>query len=575
MAVNSVLEGFLTLYGWHVYASLFLLLVAVGAVIYPVARIVFDAAIHYGETQGSPDLGARSLMIRLSIYALVLALGLIPVVPLEITRTSVQNQCARDTLNEAFNQKPALHNEEYGFGHIDSARVPVLPYLAMLLAAGFNAVLYEAIPCVHNLVQVNRAMNMLNYAEADDPNALRANVSQFDRECYQPALSLYQDFITGRHGSEGTELMRNLMEQYASNPTERREQMVLIGSEFYQNVFYQACPALTLPPTDAAAMLCNMLPLRASSPVEGFGYDADRDSDASAQQVAAGEGLPTCHEWWNTPGIGLRSQIALAGDRSLTEITRELKATRCRGLLGPEFAGHQTCLENLKAGLAGYEDLIVRQMQLAPQRNLLLDQSTQTLLGWGAVGLGVASLFGFSDAAAAMAKSVAGYYTSLYMFKIGAGLFQPFLLMTVFILWGVFMVIGEMRGMIVVKGMMLIFVLSILPALWSLADHIGNQLFLALYPNAPLNPLSLTQLFGEHSTVERIVLDIVTTTFYVVLPLLMLYLVAEAGGPKQSTGMTSEGVNNPARGLGGIAGGAIQRSSARSPRTARPPTTGR
>ena len=51
MAVNGVLEGFLTVYGWQVYGSLFLLLVAVGAVIYPVARIVFDAAIHFGEAR--------------------------------------------------------------------------------------------------------------------------------------------------------------------------------------------------------------------------------------------------------------------------------------------------------------------------------------------------------------------------------------------------------------------------------------------------------------------------------------------------------------------------------------------
>lgn len=211
MSVNSVLEGYLTVYGWEVYGSLFLLLVAVGAVVYPVARIVFDAAIHYGETQGSPAVGASALMIRLSVYSAVLILGLLPIAPLEVSRTGVQNQCARDTLEAAFHDMPSLHDDDYGFGRIDSARVPLLPYLAMLLASGFNAVLYGAIPCVHDLVRINMAMNMLDYSQAEDPNALRANVAQFERECYQPALRLYRDFITGRHGAEGAELMRNLM----------------------------------------------------------------------------------------------------------------------------------------------------------------------------------------------------------------------------------------------------------------------------------------------------------------------------------------------------------------------------
>ena len=32
MSVSGILEGYLTLYGWQVYASLFLLLVAMGGV---------------------------------------------------------------------------------------------------------------------------------------------------------------------------------------------------------------------------------------------------------------------------------------------------------------------------------------------------------------------------------------------------------------------------------------------------------------------------------------------------------------------------------------------------------------
>ena len=55
MSVNGVLEGYLTVYGWDVYAAIFLLLVAVGLVLYPVARVLFDLAITYAEGGSTPE----------------------------------------------------------------------------------------------------------------------------------------------------------------------------------------------------------------------------------------------------------------------------------------------------------------------------------------------------------------------------------------------------------------------------------------------------------------------------------------------------------------------------------------
>ena len=81
MSVNGVLEGYLTVYGWDVYAAIFLLLVAVGLVLYPVARVLFDLAITYAEGGSTPEAGARTLIVRLCIYLLVLVLGLIPLAP--------------------------------------------------------------------------------------------------------------------------------------------------------------------------------------------------------------------------------------------------------------------------------------------------------------------------------------------------------------------------------------------------------------------------------------------------------------------------------------------------------------
>ncbi len=537
MAVNGVLEGYLTVYGWEVYAAVFLLLVAIGGVIYPVTRIVFDAAIAYGEGSSNPTSGANSLMIRLTIYSIVLVLGMIPIIPLEITSTKIQNQCAEDLLTSAFEDYKSLQNDEYGFGKIESARVPALPYLAMVLASGFNAVLYQAIPCVHDLTKLNVVSNTLDYSLAENPNALRANVAQFTEQCRGRARKIYTDFISGRHGKEGHDFMKGLMEEHADTANERHRQLVLLGSDFYKEVFFQPCSSVTGELDTPEGKLCNILPLRATKPVDGFGYDAARDTDASAYQAAHDEGLPTCLEWWEDTEHGLRQQMAKAGGISLKEAVRSLRAANCRSI---NKDGFEICYDDLLQKLGNpneIEEYIVEQMQMSQKRNLTgTDTDVGILGGIVTVGLGVATFFGMSDVATSLASQAAGYFTTMFLLKIAASMFQPFLLMALFILWGVFLVIGEMRGMTMIKGMMLIFMISILPSLWSLADVIDDQLFLAMYPDAPLNPFSLRELLGDHSTIERILLDVVTTAFYIILPMLMLYLIAEAGGP--SRGLT-------------------------------------
>jgi len=110
-----------------------------------------------------------------------------------------------------------------------------------------------------------------------------------------------------------------------------------------------------------------------------------------------------------------------------------------------------------------------------------------------------------------------------------------------------------------IKGMMLIFVFSILPSIWAFADHVDDLLFLALYPDT--EAFSMTSipkaLLTEHSTIERILLTFVTGVFYLFLPLLMLYLVAEAGGPSGNM-MAGAAVTDPARNIGDIGGGAVR-----------------
>ncbi len=121
--------------------------------------------------------------------------------------------------------------------------------------------------------------------------------------------------------------------------------------------------------------------------------------------------------------------------------------------------------------------------------------------------------------------------------KIGSSLLQPFLLMSVFMLWGVFLVIGEMRGMMHGQGPDA----DLRPEHPALAVGVRrlrrrSAVPHGLYPNAPSFSITAIpkELMSDHSTIERILLAFTTGVFYLVLPLLMLYLIAEAGGPSSS-----------------------------------------
>ena len=560
LSVSGILEGYLTVYGWQVYASLFLLLVAVGAVLYPVARLLFDATLAFAESGHSPTLGARGLIVRLAIYLLVLVLGLIPTVPLSVNAVNVQNQCGREALVSLGQHYPFLQNRSEGhLGGITDSHVPLLPYLAMLLASGFNAVLNNATPCLTDLTNLSMALNVLDFSGAEDPNALRTAVDRFERECGRRARAIAVGFLEGKYwGGQGREYLEDLLEKYAKTPDERKKQLVYFGSAFLREVFYKPCQGGDQ--TTPAGLLCTLRPLRALQPVPGFPYDASRDSDASQAQAARGEGFPTCDEWWNDGAHGLRVQLVKAGGEALKNKAAALSFSTCPG---QAFLPSALCtwLGSLVNAIEEGEDVVVEQMLLAGQRHL----SAQTPdIGWG-TGLVAGGLFLFSDVAESIAQQAAGYWALLYIMKVGAALLQPFLLMTVFMLWGVFLVFGEMRGMIMVKGLMLIFVLSILPGLWGFADYVDDQLFLALYPNAPaLSGVGIAkELMTDHSTIERILLGFTTLVFYVVLPLLMLYLIAEAGGPKSATNMTNAGISSPARDQGGVVSGGVRGASGR------------
>ena len=80
----------------------------------------------------------------------------------------------------------------------------------------------------------------------------------------------------------------------------------------------------------------------------------------------------------------------------------------------------------------------------------------------------------------------------------------------------------------ILKGLILIFIISLMPGLWAISQHLDNALWQALYPD--VNTLAELANRSNKNYVERILLDAASTMFNVIFPLILMYLVNEAGG---------------------------------------------
>ncbi|WP_143143186.1 hypothetical protein [Suttonella ornithocola] len=97
--------------------------------------------------------------------------------------------------------------------------------------------------------------------------------------------------------------------------------------------------------------------------------------------------------------------------------------------------------------------------------------------------------------------------------------------------------------------MVLIFVICIFPGLWAIAEHLDDQLFDAIAQKRE----AIAGAGGLNmSMAERLILDMANTAFYFIFPLLLLYLISEAGSARASSVVNDS--NSHGRRVGDIGG---------------------
>ena len=369
------------------------------------------------------------------------------------------------------------------------------------------------IPCVEDLRALSQQAGSANIS---DPQ-LRREYDRFASECYIPALSKFQ-----REQPDNSVITSNYGE---NDPNWIGSHTFLTFPGYYD--YY-----------------------RAKAPVAGCPFDSDRDTEYGG--VSPGAGRPFCSGWWDGSECGTGLKKKLVDEAGFLD--------RARAVRDSLFGAGSFSNEKLA-------DTIIQNMQAnGPPNWTGVDyggSAPAVAAGAGGAGIaatgGIAAWLGWPVAATAgaaglaMAGSVAsdlvGYYMTMYMIRHGAPMAQALILMAIYFLLPLVIVLSRYR-----LGTMFLVAIAILAikfwsTLWMVAWWVDQHLFKMMYPNAGI-------LFGNGSWgIDRLILDMITTSLYLALPILFTIVLGLAGVRVASGVNSAVGtLVNPAGRTAGVAG---------------------
>ncbi len=598
MHTSSYLEAFLSVYGWMMYNTLYELFAMTWLLFLPFMKLGFltfidtlsDSANRYGQFKKG------IITFVLMLFALFLAV--VPMDKITVKDATVVSHCkVPDKLNDYQQWKikdvPPQLKEFYGFDVSEGGKVPLLPSLVMRISSGTNNVIYQAMPCAPSVRDFAMVLKTSEVTNKD----LRGEIERFSHQCASPV----RDHI-GQLKQRAPGTYRKIIEwgrgditdpKKASLNSEHRE-ITYPGSKTFKAIMSGNLSEISglIDPTEKQAVEEIILgatpgenPLRSEGAVPGVEPD---DQDASQQQQSSNTGRVKCTDWWDKKLYPALEKNA-SYDVALKVANDNYFQSKCMNGTGPwwhgMFSSHndpnlpndttdynsEKC-ESAVAEASGdkeFKDLVVYYMiSNMPENSASLALNTedketaQSVAVLGIIGAVLGSFVGLGgDVLSSIANNAASFYAEMFFYRMILQMLQPMLLMGIFTFWGIYLIIADYRWETILKGLILIFIISILPGLWSISQHLDSALWQALYPG--VDTLAALAKKSNDSYVERILLDAASTVFNVIFPLILMYLVNEAGGGRpgaafQSTQGSAENIGGTSgRMAGSSAGGAV------------------
>ena len=356
-----------------------------------------------------------------------------------------------------------------------TVNIPVWWYAVLAMTSGFNHAVVEGLPAASDLRTFEQQARLATIA---DPR-LRQEASDFFSECYVPARSKYQA------ERPATAAVNATLATYGEDDPD------WMGSHVYRSTagYYDS--------------------LRPSKQIPGWAYDPARDTEYDPASPPTW-GKPTCKEWWEDAGQGLRKQLMDEADATSSGFSgwwsrpwprpwpasssRMRWPAPCSTTHRPVWSSNDLVANNTgTTGLLGTAENLVK----------------------GGLAAG-----GVLTASALFSVTMTAVLQALPMV-------QALLLLGVYALLPLVVVLSRYSLSMMVIGAMAIFTVKFWSVLWYLAMWVDQNLIQSMYPDVNV----FLQIFanpGEHDT-KRMLLNMITTSLYLGLPLLWSGMMAWAG----------------------------------------------
>ncbi|MEW8009344.1 MAG: conjugal transfer protein TraG N-terminal domain-containing protein [Candidatus Thiodiazotropha endolucinida] len=482
MSVDSYLELFTTLFGWAFYGVLWDVLVGTGIVYLPFLGILIDnwrEPAEGGEFGTATGLSLRRMEIELFIALLVVVLAGQPaaLTPLNASTLSYAPPPTLDNPTPATATVAAPQSTFGATGFTGSpatVNIPAWWYAVLAMTSGLNHAVVEGLPAASDLRTYEQQARL---ATIEDPR-LRQEASDFFSECYVPARSKYQaERLT-------TPAVTATLGTYGEDDPD------WIGSHVYRDTagFYDT--------------------LRPTKQIPGWAYNAARDTEYDPASPPAW-GKPTCKQWWEDGGIGLRQKLIDEADATSAGFSSLVVA------VAPALASEQQ------------EDAVARTIlsnspPVWSSNDLVANNSGST--GW----VGTAeNLVKGGLAAGGVVSASAMFSVTMTAVLQGLPMVQALLLLGIYALLPMVVVLSRYSLSMMVVGAMAIFTVKFWSVLWYLAMWVDQNLIQSMYPDVN----TFLQIFsnpGEHD-VKRMLLNMITTSLYLGLPVLWSGMMAWTG----------------------------------------------
>ncbi|MCP5443688.1 MAG: conjugal transfer protein TraG N-terminal domain-containing protein [Chromatiaceae bacterium] len=482
MSVDSYLELFTTLFGWTFYGVLWDVLVGAGIVYLPFLGILIDnwrEPAEGGQFGTVTGLSLRRMEIELFIALLVVVLAGQPAA-LTPLNAGTLSYTPPPTLDNPVPATATVAAPQSTFGATGFAgspatvNIPVWWYAVLAMTSGFNHAVVEGLPAASDLRSFEQQARL---AAIEDPR-LRQEASDFFSECYVPARSKYQaerlatpavTATLGIYGEDDPDWM---------------------GSHVYRDTagFYDT--------------------LRPTKQIPGWAYNATRDTEYDPASPPAW-GKPTCTQWWEDGAIGLRQKLIDEADATSAGFSGLVVA------VAPALAGEQQ-----KDAVA--RTVLTNSPPVWSSNDLVANNTGSTgLLGTAEnIVKGGLAAGGVITASAFFSVTITAVLQALPMV-------QAVLLLGIYALLPMIVVLSRYSLSMMVVGAMAIFTVKFWSVLWYLAMWVDQNLIQSMYPDVNV----FLQLFanpGEHD-IKRMLLNMITTSLYLGLPLLWSGMMAWAG----------------------------------------------